>query len=165
MMRASAAVIFLFALSVAQAEVAQPDPTIPVWASKVDCGHHAHLAPHKKIAVNHPLSDAEQQLRAEYEEEALDWLRLAQERANRGDVSEEVCYALEYAKLGALSPEELKTTPGQLKELQLRGWRAEAVRQYNLAKEHSASGSGDAAEEMARAREFAEQVVGVAEAQ
>jgi hypothetical protein len=165
MMRASATAIFLFGLSVAQSGAAQPDPTIPVWASKVDCGHHAHLAPHKKIAVNHPLSDTEQQLRAEYEEKALDWLRLAQERANRRDVSEEVCYALEYAKLGALSPEELETTPEQLKELQLRGWRAEAVRQYNLAKEHSALDSGDVEEEMARAREFAKRVVGAAEAQ
>jgi hypothetical protein len=157
-MRTFVAIICFFGFSVALAESTPDDPRIPPWARDVDCGSHAHLAPHQKIALDHPLSEIEQQLRAEYEVEALIWLRLAQERAGWRDVSEEVCYALEYAKLAELSPEELQITSNQLRNLQIKGWRAEAVRQYRLAKERSASGDA-AAEEMTYAREFAERVL------
>lgn len=89
-----------------------------------------------------------------YHSEVEKWLRLAEERKAFQDVTPEICYALDYVKLGSFALKSFGTSMSKLAALQIVGYRSEALVWIRLARERATN--GNVPYELYHAKEFAE---------
>jgi hypothetical protein len=98
-------------------------------------------------------SDAMKLQRKGYHSEVGKWLSLAEKHKATGDVTPEICYALNVAKLGNWRIEEFGTSEPKLAMLQRDGYHSEAVMWIKHAVERSQR--GDVTYSINQAKHFA----------
>ncbi len=76
-----------------------------------------------------------------YRSESRRWLRLAEERKAYKDVTPEICYALDYVKLGSFPLTSFGTSMSKLAALQIVGYRSEALVWIRLYRERRPNGT------------------------